>query len=235
MQVVILGGGLGTRLQPLTDCSPKSLVNVCGKPFLEYQLQWLASYGFRDLLLCVGHRAEQIRTFAGDGGRFGMRIAYSNEGDSLLGTAGALKKAEGLLEKSFCVLNGDSYPPIDPSEPARYFQEEGLDALMVTFRNRGEYDKSNAAIEDGFVTSYSRQHYRPEMEHIDYGFRIFKKDVLQLIPPTGFCDLDLLYQELIKRKRLAAFPVTRPFYEIGGMDGLARFSRYLEEERMRNP
>ena len=234
MQVVILGGGLGTRLRPLTDRSPKSLVNVCGKPFLEYQLQWLASYGFQNLLLCVGHRAEQVEAFAGDGGRFGTRIVYSNEGDQLLGTAGALKKAEGLLEESFCVLNGDSYLPIDPLEPARYFREEGLDALMVTFRNRGEYDKSNTAVENGFVTAYSRQRRRPEMEHIDYGFRIFKKDVLRLIPPVGFCDLDLLYQELIQQKRLAAYPVTRPFYEVGGMDGLARFRRYLEEERIGN-
>ena len=231
-QIVILSGGLGTRLRPFTENCPKALVKVQGVPFIQYQLEWLVSYGLKDLLLCVGHHAEQIKSFVGDGSRFGVRAVYSDEGDQLLGTAGALKKAESLLEKSFCVLNGDSYLPINPLEPIGYFQKEGLDALMVTYRNRGEYDQSNTVVEKDSVTFYSRKERRPEMEFIDYGFRIFKKDVLRWVPSTGFCDMDLLYGKLIACKKLAAYTVVEPFYEIGGMKGLARFNGYIEKERI---
>ncbi|MBI4596884.1 MAG: NTP transferase domain-containing protein [Candidatus Omnitrophica bacterium] len=228
MQVVILAGGLGTRLRPLTNRLPKVLVRVQGKPFLQYQLSWLARHGLRDVVLCVGHRAAQIQAFAKDGRAFGMRIAYAQEGRRLLGTAGALKHAAALLDERFCVLNGDSYLPINPMEPITYFLRRDLTALMVAFKNRGRYGRSNAKVRGGFVTLYTRQGRVPGLDTIDYGLRIFRKSVLRLIPSKTFCDMDTLYERLIARDALASYMVAEPFYEVGAPPGLARFERYVE-------
>ena len=232
MQVVILAGGLGTRLGSLTSRRPKVLVEILGKPFLSYQLEWLARYGLKDIVLCVGHLGEQIEAFAKDGGRFGMRIRYAYESPGrLLGTAGCLKRAEPLLEDRFCVLNGDSYLPMDPREPMECFVQRKLSTLMLVYKNAGHYDASNAVVNDGWVTFYSREadRARPGVDYIDYGLRIFGRDVLELVAPDRFVDLDTLYQALIAQRRLAAYPVQEPFYEIGSSDGLARFQQYLEQ------
>jgi len=229
MQVVILAGGRGTRLRPLTNQLPKVLVEVHGKPFLQYQLGWLARYGLRDVVLCVGYLAQKIEAFAKDGSAFGVHITYSREEDKLLGTAGALKKAQAVLDNSFCVLNGDSYLPINPLNAIEYFEQAGFTAMMLTFKNLGQYDKSNAIVQNGFVTFYSRNTCVDELEFIDYGMRIFRKEVLQSIPAGCFCDLDALYEGLIERNKLAAYLVSEPFYEVGSVQGLTRFRQYIEK------
>ncbi|MBI3318930.1 MAG: NTP transferase domain-containing protein [Candidatus Omnitrophica bacterium] len=242
MQVVILAGGLGTRLRALTNGLPKSLVPVAGKPFLHYQLEWLASSGISEVVLCLGRGADPIEAFARDGRGWGIRVRYSRE-ETLLGTAGALKRAEPLLEESFGVLNGDSFLPMDLSRPVGRFQAGNFDALMVVCRNKDQYDKSNVRVENGFVTRYSRerlapaeapprasaQRLAPAMEFIDNGFRIFRKKVLDLIPAGAFVDLDLLYQRLIEQNRLAAAVVREPFYEVGSPQGWTRFCHYVEK------
>lgn len=230
--IAILAGGLGTRLRPLTDRLPKALVMVCGKPFLQYQLNWLASHGLRDVVLCVGYRAKQIESFVKDGRAFGVRVRYSCEDDKLLGTAGALKRAETLLGEEFCVMNGDSYLPINPLDSIQHFKRERFVAMMVVFRNRNRYDSSNATVKDGVVTAYSRDRQRPELEFIDYGMRMFRKEVLQLIAADDFCDLDMLYGMLIEQGKLSAYVVREPFYEVGSVRGLARFRRYVEKTKL---
>lgn len=229
MQVVILAGGLGTRLRPLTDRVPKVLVAVRGKPFLKYQLEWLANHCLTDIVICVGHLGDRLSEFAGDGRAFGVSIKYSSDGSRLLGTGGALKKAETLLDEDFCVLNGDSYLPIDPLEPIRYFREEQHSAMMLIFHNNGSYDRSNVAVKDGMVTLYDRNSTAPEVEYIDYGLRMFRRDTLKLVPQEGPWDLEVLYQKLIKQNQLRAYPVDEPFYEIGKAEGLERFARYLSQ------
>ena len=108
MQCVILAGGLGTRMQPLTRRLPKALLPVLGRPFAEYQLGWLADQRVRSVIYCIGFLGEQIRAFVGDGARWGLRVAYVDEGSLLMGTGGALRLASdaGVLERGFLVLYG---------------------------------------------------------------------------------------------------------------------------------
>jgi N-acetyl-alpha-D-muramate 1-phosphate uridylyltransferase len=232
MQVVILAGGRGTRLRSLTNQLPKSLVKIHGLPFIQYQFNWLARYNLREVVLCVGHLADQIKSFAGDGRSFGIRIAYSVEEDRLLGTAGALKNAEMLLDEKFCVLNGDSYLPTSPLDPIRSFEQGKFAAMMLTFRNLGKYDHSNVSIQNGLVTTYNRNDPTCALEFIDYGMTAFKKEVLELIPPHDFVNLDSLYLRLIAQRDLAAYMIHEPFHEIGSVRGLARFTHYVERERL---
>ena len=101
IEVAILAGGKATRMGPLTATIPKFLVEVGGKPFADHQLAWLAASGVDRVVLCVGHLGDQIRDHLGDGSRWALEIAYVEDGPSLLGTAGALRRAfdEGLLAR----------------------------------------------------------------------------------------------------------------------------------------
>src|SRR5438477_10610039 len=111
--VVILAGGLGTRLRPVLSDRPKGLAPVGERPFLEIQIELLRAQGARRFVLCVGHLAGQIEAYFGNGGRCGVRIDYSIEGEQLLGTGGALKLAERFFQPRALVLNGDTYLAVD--------------------------------------------------------------------------------------------------------------------------
>src|SRR3990172_13138339 len=109
MQAVILAGGLGTRLRPITETIPKAMAPVRGRPFLEYQLDVLAGNGIDNVIICLGYLGHMIEDHFGDGRRFGVSIRYGYERGRLLGTAGAIKNVEGQLKDAFFVLYGDSY------------------------------------------------------------------------------------------------------------------------------
>src|SRR5690348_17236437 len=133
MQMAILAGGLATRLRPITETIPKSMVPVQGKPFLEHQIALVRAHGVTDLVLCVGHLYQPIEAYFGDGSRFGLRIRYSVEADRLLGTGGALKQAEPLLEDRFFLMYGDSYLLYDYAEVMARARDH--EALMVVYHN----------------------------------------------------------------------------------------------------
>src|ERR1700730_6402007 len=111
LPVAILAGGLATRLRPMTDRVPKALLSIAGRPFIFHQLTLLKYQGIHEVVLCVGHLGEQVKALVGDGRNLGLVIQYSFDGDQLLGTGGALKKALPLLGDDFLVLNGDSFLP----------------------------------------------------------------------------------------------------------------------------
>jgi len=115
LKAVILVGGLGKRLRPLTKNRPKPLLEVAGKPIVVRQIEWLKSYGVSDVLLCLCHLKEKIINYLGSGGKFGVRIGYVVE-DEPLGTGGAIKNAETLLrsDEFFLVLNGDVLTNLNP-------------------------------------------------------------------------------------------------------------------------
>ena len=109
---VLLAGGLATRLHPITQTIPKSLVMVAGKPFLQHQLELLNKNGITKVVLCVGHLGDMIEKMFGN--KFlNITLTYSYDGDTLLGTGGAINKTIDTLGDRFAVLYGDSYLPID--------------------------------------------------------------------------------------------------------------------------
>ena len=226
MQVVILAGGLATRLGELTRKQPKSLIRILGKPFLEYQLDLLKKNGIRDIVLCIGHLGEQIEDYFGDGRRFGVNIKYSRE-EQLLGTAGALKKAETLLDEVFFTLYGDSYLFLDFKAALSYFLSHDKLALMSVYKNFNRYEPSNVVVEGNMVKKYSKKEKTPDMVYIEYGANIFRKEVLDLIPRSPYT-LEQLFPQLIERGELLAYEVDKRFYEIGSPQGLKDFEKFAQ-------
>ena len=221
--MVILAGGLGTRLRPLTSEVPKALIPIAGKPFLHYQIDLLKGQGIRDIVLCVGHLGQQVRDYFGDGRWLGVRIRYSEENGHLLGTAGAIKKAERLLSDEFFLVYGDSYLMIDYREVMRYFRRFERLALMVVWKNVDRFERSNVMVEGNLVTAYDKEQQSPGMAYINYGLSVLRKDALVFIPPGRFFIQEQFYQILIDQGELLAFEVEQRFYEIGSPTGLKEF------------
>jgi NDP-sugar pyrophosphorylase family protein len=228
MQAVILAGGLATRMHPYTQTVPKSLLDVHGRPFLAWQLEKLASCGFRDVVLCIGHLGEAIRQFAGDGSAFGLTLRYSFDGPNLLGTGGALRRALSLLDESFVVTYGDSYLPFDYGAPlVDLLAHPAADATMSVLHNDHRWDASNAEVASDYVVRYEKGGSDPRLTFIDYGAIAMRRSVCALLPADAFFDLSTLLARLASSKRLRAYTAPERFYEIGSASGLAELTNLL--------
>jgi len=225
--VAVLAGGLAKRMRPLTLTLPKALIEVAGEPFIAHQLRLLRREGASEVVLCLGHLGEQVEAFVGDGSAYGLRVRYSREGEGLLGTGGALRKALPLLGSPFLVLYGDSYLDFAFASALEAFRKSGLDALMTVHRNEGAWDTSNVVFADGRIRFYSKTRRRPDMHYIDYGLGILKAEVLEHYPADRPFDLADVYAALLEGGRLAGFEVAQRFYEIGSPAGLAETEAYL--------
>lgn len=229
LPVAILAGGRATRLAPIAETIPKSLVDVAGKPFLARQLDYLRKQGISSVVLCVGHLGDQIKQAVGDGAAFGLHVRYSWDGPRGLGTGGALKQALPLLGGEFFVFYGDSYLPIDFRDVERDFRESGKPALMTVLRNSNQWDKSNVLFRDGLIIEYNKREPKPEMSHIDYGLGVLSASALADMPTSEAFDLADVYHDLSITARLAAHEVFERFYEVGSRHGLQEAIAFFQQ------
>ncbi len=222
MQAVILAGGLATRLGERTRELPKALLPIAGRPFLAWQLEALQRSGFSELVLCVGHFADRIQEFLGDGATFGVTVAYSLDGPRLLGTGGALRRALDLLEPTFLVTYGDSYLPFDYAAPLRDLNAHpSALGTMSVFANDGAWDASNSAVSGELVTAYQKHGADPSLRYIDYGALALRRSVLAERDAERPFGLELVQAELARTGKLRAFEARERFYEIGSEAGIA--------------
>lgn len=228
MQMVILAGGIGTRMRPLTEGRPKAMIMVGDRPFLEHQIELLRKNRITEIVLCVGYLAHHIKAYFGNGSGFGVDISYSEERGELLGMAGALKKAEPLLAEEFLAINGDSYLLLDYAAIMSRFRQRDELGLMVIYRNHDRQRASNVAIDGELVTIYDSNKRSPEMTHIDAGLWALRKRALSLIPPRCPVSQGQFFHKLIERNQLLAFEVSQRFYEIGSFNGLAEFEQLIQ-------
>ena len=234
LPVAILAGGLATRLRPITEKIPKALVDIEGEPFIAHQLRLLRSRGVERVVLCVGYLGEKVRDWLGDGKRFGVAVHYSFDGDRLLGTGGALRRALPLRGGPFFVLYGDSYLPCDYAAVERAYAAAGKPALMTVFRNAGQWDTSNVEFRDGRIVAYRKRDLTPAMQHIDYGLGVLNPALFDETAAEVF-DLAELYERLAREGRLAACEVFERFYEAGSFAGLEAFRAYLHNRSGQQP
>jgi NDP-sugar pyrophosphorylase family protein len=214
-------------LHPVTEKVPKALLPIAGRPFIHWQLELLARQGITEVVLCAGHFGEQIQAAVGDGTGFGVTVRYSFDGDTLLGTGGALKKALPKLGAAFFVLYGDSYLRCSFAAAQMAYEERQAPGLMTVFCNEDRWEKSNVLLRDGRVVEYDKHSPRPGMRHIDYGLSILSIQALQRSPASAAFDLADLYRELVSRGELAALTVNERFYEIGSVGGIEATEHYL--------
>ncbi|CAN5495515.1 N/A [soil metagenome] len=227
LPVAILAGGLATRMGDHTRQTPKAMLDIAGRPFIAWQLEMLAREGVERVVMCVKHLADQIRDFVGDGSAFGLQVLWSEDGDRLLGTGGALRQALPLLGESFFVTYGDSYLTLDLGAVERTFVEQRVPALMTVFRNEDRWDKSNVQVQEGRVVLYSKTRRTAEMKYIDYGMGVLTAPLFDDDRLGEAFDVARLYEELSEQGRLGCYEATTRFYEIGSVAGWRETSAVL--------
>jgi len=228
MQMVIICGGLATRLGNLSKNIPKSMIDIEGKPFLLYQIENLKKNNIKDILLCVGHLSEKIIDYFGDGKKFGVNITYSYDKDKALGPIGAVKNAEKLLDDEFFIMYGDSYLSVDFQDAYNYFKKNNKPSMMVVYKNNDKFDKSNLIIKDNLVVGYGDKERTKDMKYIDYGTSLLTKNCLKFVPNNEFFSTGKFFSKLIKERNLRAYEVFKRFYHIGNPESLEEFRNFIK-------
>ena len=227
--LALLAGGLAKRLGGVTGNIPKAMVEIAGRPFIEHQLALLKRNGLRRVVLCVGHMGEQIEKHLGNGASFGLELRYSYDGPELLGTGGALRRAAKLLDKVFFVMYGDSYTDIDYRAVLQSFEASDALGLMTVLRNDNRWDRSNVIFRNGRLLSYDKRQPTPDMNYVDYGVAMLRREALERIPADQPYDLAELYSALVAQHQMIGYEVTNRFYEIGTPESLEETRAYLEK------
>ncbi|MGB9725333.1 MAG: nucleotidyltransferase family protein [Fervidicoccaceae archaeon] len=209
MIALILAGGLGKRLKPYTDKVPKPMIEVGGKPILEWQVEWLKKYGIKNFIFLTGHLSEVIEKYFGNGDKWGVEIRYSKE-EEPLGTAGAVKKAESFMkEEDFFLINGDIITNLNPFLLKESLDEKslGIVALVPLKSPYGIVDLD----EKGFILKFRE---KPIIENywINAGVLYFVSDVLKYFPSKGNYETEVL-PKLAEERKLKGFKFTNVYWK----------------------
>jgi dTDP-glucose pyrophosphorylase len=226
-KVILMVGGLGTRLRPLTDNIPKPMLKVGNKPILETILLNFKKYGFKNIILCVSYKSEIIENYFGDGSKFDLNIKYIHE-NKRMGTAGALSLIEEVIEESFFVMNGDLLTNINFENMMNYHNQNNAMATMGV----REYDfqvpygvvnvngENILSIEEKPVHNF----------FVSGGVYILNKNTLDYIPNNKYYDMPTLFEKLIKeKKKTISFPIREYWIDIGRLEEYKKANEEYDE------
>lgn len=235
-QAVILAGGQGTRLCPLTNGLPKPLAPVNGIPFLDYLLSCLIDVGIVHVVLLVGYKAEKIMNRYGHELADGTKIDYSiGEVDDATGRR--LLNAKHLLDDTFMLLYADNYWPIDLKNMQVLYQKNQVGVMATVFSNQsgtGEYGSENnvEVSADGFVICYDKSRQSNHLNGVDIGYFIVNKSWIPFHRDDNLSFEEDLLPEFIAQKQLAAFVTDTQYYYITDMPSLKSFEDMVRQEHI---
>jgi NDP-sugar pyrophosphorylase family protein len=229
--IVILAGGLATRLRPITEKIPKSLIEINAKPFVYHQLDLLEKKGFKKIHFCLGFLGEKVEDAVRNSDYFErLNISFSYDGEILLGTGGTIRKIINQLPDYFFITYGDSYLDIDFNNVQQIFEIKNMNysSLMTVYKNKDLFDTSNVIFENDSIELYSKTKKDLRMSHIDYGVGILSNKCMDNYDKNIIFDLAELYENLSLKRELYGYEVFQRFYEIGSLQGIEDLSNYLK-------
>lgn len=232
MKAVILAGGRGTRLEPYTTVFPKPLVPIGNRPILDIIIRQLAYYGFRDIVLTVGHLSELIQAYFNNGVsdlEYDVKLSYVKE-RTPTGTAGSLSSIQGLKE-TFLVMNGDLLTTLDYNKLVAYHRKQGGILTIAMHKKRVKIDLGVMELNSGgFLKSYTE---KPEREYsVSMGIYVYEPKVLTYIEPNSHLDFHLLVERLLKAgEKVAAYPCDDFWLDIGNHDDFAKAQVEFEKQK----
>ena len=231
-QAVILAGGKGTRLMPLTKDRPKPMVEIHGKPFLEYLIDLLKESGITRVLILTGHMAEKISDYFGDGSRFGIEISY-HYSEPEAETGARLRNAKGLIDDEFLLLYCDNYWPLKLQKLQAFHRTHGSTATMVVYSNKDKYSKNNVHVgQDGIIELYDKSRTAENLNGIDVGFFLLKKSALELLPEGNPSFEAEILPQLVEKKQLAGFFTDHRYYTIGSLERFEQAVEFLKPKKI---
>jgi histidinol-phosphate phosphatase family protein len=226
-QAVILAGGRGERMRPLTDIRPKPMIEVCGKPFIEHQILMLREQGFRRVLLLLGYLAEVVQDYFGDGSKWGMQIDYSVTAVEDL-TGRRVKLAESKLDDLFLLLYCDNYWPLLMDKMWEKFVQKNVPLMLTVYANTDGYTKNVLRVDDaGYVTIYDKTRKTPGLQGTEISYAIVSKALIRQLPSGNISLEETLFPALIQNRQLAAFVTEHRYYSVGDTLRLPITEAYL--------
>lgn len=225
-QAIILAGGQGMRLRPITTQTPKPMIPFWGKPFLEYLIELLKDNGIEEVILLVGYLHEQIEEYFGNGEKLGISITYSY-GPPESDTGTRIRNAYPLLDQVFLLCYGDNYWPLRLSELAEYYKFMGKKALVTVYQNRDQATKNNIFLEEGLVKTYDRTRKKKHLNGVDIGFFILDKHALDPMPTGDFSFEEVIVPRLIAQHELAGFVTEHKYYGLSNPERIPAIQEYF--------
>jgi histidinol-phosphate phosphatase family protein len=214
-------------MKPLTDSRPKPMVEIHGKPFLEYQIEQLRDQGFEKVLLLLGYLPEVVQEYCGDGRRWGIKIEYSISAvdDE---TARRLKLAESLLEPYFLLLYCDNYWPMRIDKMWPKFVAARVPMMITVYTNRDGYTRNSIRVDsDGYVTAYDKNNSTPGLQGVEISYALMNKSVLRLLPNENVSLEEVLYTRLAGERQLLAYMTNHRYYSVGSLQRLPVTEAFL--------
>lgn len=226
-QAVILAGGVGSRLRPLTDTIPKPMVLVNNRPYLEHLIELLKSNGISEVLLLLGYLSEKVVDYFGDGSDFGIKIKYSI-GDVSFETGKRIKDAEALIENLFLLMYCDNYWPLNLQRLIDLHERNQTAATVTVYTNKDGITRNNMCVdENGYVVKYDKSRTEKNLNGVDIGFFIIDKKIMNLMPTKNFSfEKEILFQ-LIENKQLSGYLTDHRYYSIGSLERIPKTERFL--------
>ena len=226
MQAVIVAGGRGERMRPWTDRIPKPMVPVAGKPILEHQLEWLRRSGIRDAIMCLGYKAEAVRSYFGDGDRWGLRLDYAVE-SAPRGTAGCVRDVWPRVAGDALIVYGDIILDISLSDLRACHQRAGAAATLVLAETDHPYDSDLVRVQGDLVAGFYRAKPGEACEPLAAAaVWIVTGQLMGLVPADRPSDFgrDIFPAALAQGLRLGGFVTADPIADLGTPERLAAFA-----------
>jgi dTDP-glucose pyrophosphorylase len=225
-KVILMVGGLGTRLRPLTEKTPKSLLKVGDKPILQTIVERFVEYGFTDIIMCVNYKAEIIKSYFKDGSDFGASIEYILE-TKRMGTAGALSLLTENPDKPFFVMNGDVLTNVNFESILRYHLEKKADLTMCVREYDFEVPYGVVSVKNSCIESIIEKPIHSFF--VNAGIYILNPNALDFIPKNDYYDMPTLFQKMIdKNNNVVSFPIHEYWLDIGNYTDFSKAQEYTK-------
>lgn len=231
-QAIILAGGLGTRMRPLTLTTPKPMIPILNKPFLEYIIELLKENDIEEVIILTGYLHEKIEDYFKDGKKFGLKIKYSfSPVEDETGTR--IRKAKELIQDKFLLLYADNYWPLRLDQLFSFYKKMNTQGLVTVYSNIDNYTKNNTLVnEKGLVKAYDKSRQTPGLNGADIGFFILNKKVLNLFPEENFSFEKAVLPRLISDKQLAGFLTYHKYYGLSNLERIPVIEEFFKPKKI---
>ncbi|MCK4500535.1 D-glycero-beta-D-manno-heptose 1,7-bisphosphate 7-phosphatase [Candidatus Babeliales bacterium] len=232
IQAVILAGGVGARLRPLTYTTPKPMVLVNNCPFLEYLIDLLKQNGISEIVLLLGYLHEKIVDHFGDGSNFGINIKYSI-GHVSFETGKRIKGAEDLIQDQFLLMYCDNYWPLDLGRLMAFHNKNQTAATVTVYTNKDGITRNNMYVdENGYVIKYDKSRKDKNLNGVEIGFFILDKKIFDLMPDDNFSFEKVVLPKLIEKHQLSGYLTDHRYYSIGSLERISKTEEFLQPKKV---
>lgn len=231
-QAVILAGGLGTRLRPLTDTIPKPMIEIEDKPFLEYLINQVKDFGINNILLLLGYLPEKIIEYFGDGSKWDINIEYSVtpiEND----TGARLLAAKDKIADQFLLMYCDNYCPLEFDKMEAHFFSSNALIQITGYTNKDGYTKNNLKIdENGFVNIYDKKRISENLNGVDIGYALINKRVFEYLPSDNVNFEEAVYPKLVNSGMMSVYSTNHRYYSVGSWERIELTKAFFKPKKV---